>query len=268
MRLASGSDSVAVKATSGVVSLNWNLYECGNVGDTWSIPSVTRVTPLALVIARSKPTVVVTVMSPALSTASPCGERLIAPSAALACACVLRKFAVNFTSPLAGFSESNHSTKYRCPLLSLRSPHSIACSLLAETNVPFPFTAKRSSAVSPCRIFTVPLMICSVWPRRWVMMFSVRAEKISFSFSSSDFLGLKSPVMTKPAFSPSTSPLILRLPTSAAGGSPAWPSAAGLAVANKPTANITPVIPIFLIGLFITSYRFYKINSLQGCAPC
>jgi hypothetical protein len=53
MRLASGSDSVALKATSGVVSLNWKLYERGNFGGVWPSPLVTRVTPLALVIARS-----------------------------------------------------------------------------------------------------------------------------------------------------------------------------------------------------------------------
>jgi hypothetical protein len=87
-------------------------------------------------------------------------------------------------------------------------------------------------------------------------MFSVRAEKISFTFSSSDFLGLKPPVMTKPAFSPSTSPLILRLSTSTAVESAAWPSAGGLPKANKPSASATPVIPIFFIEAFIVLYRF------------
>ena len=53
MRLASGSDSIAVKATSGVVSLNWKLYERGNLDGDWSSPLATRVTPLALVMARS-----------------------------------------------------------------------------------------------------------------------------------------------------------------------------------------------------------------------
>ena len=190
-------------------------------------------------------------MRPALSTASPCGARLIASSAALACACVLRKCAVNSTTPLAGFSGSNHSTKNRWPLLSLRRPHSIACSLLAETRLPLPCTAKRNSGVSPCRIFTVPLMFCSVWPRRWVMVFSVRTEKINFSFFSSGFLGLKSPVITKPAFSPLISPFTLRFSTSAAFWLAAWPSADELLVPNKPSASTAPVIPIFFIGSFI-----------------
>ena len=103
----------------------------------------------------------------------------------------------------------------------------------------------------------MPLMFCSVWPRRCVMTFSVCTEKISFSFFSFGSSGLKSPVMTKPAFSPSSAPLILRL--SHLGGRRTRRLAKRHRVADTKTNQAQPSrrsFSIFFIEQFMVIYCF------------
>ena len=204
-------------------------------------------------------------MRPALSTASPCGERLTAPSAALACACVLRKCAVNFTSPLAGSRDRTTAQKIagrscrcaaptRSPARSWPRPTSLALHSEAQLGRLALHDFHRTADVLLCLATAMGDGVLGAYREDQFLLLLLRLPWLEVAGNHKTGL--------------LASDFTIHLEVLHLGGdfveSAAWASAGGLPGQTNPAQALRRLFRFFLLRLFIVSLPFLFKNQFPA----